>query len=122
MTTKETANRLIELCNTGQFEKAQDDLYHPDAISIEPDNNDGMGSVKGIEAIKTKGKKWDEMVEEFHGAKISEPIVADNHFAFTHTMDVTLKGQGRVKMEEISVYEIRDGKIVKEQFFYSNSQ
>jgi hypothetical protein len=31
---------------------------------------------------------------------------------------VTVKGQGRMKMDEIAVYEVKDGKIVKEQFFY----
>lgn len=33
-------------------------------------------------------------------------------------MDVTLKGMGRRQMDEIAVYEVKDGKIVKEQFFY----
>jgi hypothetical protein len=32
-------------------------------------------------------------------------------------MEVT-KGAGRVKMDEVAVYEVRDGKIVKEQFFF----
>ena len=30
----------------------------------------------------------------------------------------TYKGMGRQKMDEIAVYEVKDGKIVKEQFFY----
>lgn len=33
-------------------------------------------------------------------------------------MDVTLKGMGRMKMDEVPVNEVKDGKIVKEQFFY----
>jgi hypothetical protein len=33
------------------------------------------------------------------------------------TMDVTMKGRGRVKLEEICAYEVKDGKIVSEQFF-----
>jgi ketosteroid isomerase-like protein len=33
-------------------------------------------------------------------------------------MDVTMKGQGRMKMDEIAVYGVKDGKIVSEQFFY----
>jgi ketosteroid isomerase-like protein len=33
-------------------------------------------------------------------------------------MEVTMKGAGRVKMDEVAVYEVRDGKIVKEQFFF----
>ena len=33
-------------------------------------------------------------------------------------MDVTMKGMGRQKMDELAVYEVKDGKIVKEQFFF----
>ena len=34
-------------------------------------------------------------------------------------LDVTLEGRGRVTMEELCMYEVDDGKIVAEQFFYS---
>jgi hypothetical protein len=34
-------------------------------------------------------------------------------------MDVSLKDQGRVKMDEIALYEVQDGKIVSEQFFFN---
>jgi hypothetical protein len=33
-------------------------------------------------------------------------------------MDVTMKGMGRMKMDEVAVYEVKNGKIVKEQFFF----
>jgi hypothetical protein len=33
-------------------------------------------------------------------------------------LDATMKGVGRTKMDEIALYEVKDGKIVKEQFFY----
>jgi len=33
-------------------------------------------------------------------------------------MDATFKGIGREKMNELCMYEVEDGKIVKEQFFY----
>ena len=33
-------------------------------------------------------------------------------------LDATFKGMGRQKIEEICVYETKDGKIVKEQFFF----
>lgn len=35
------------------------------------------------------------------------------------TMDITMKGMGRFTMEEICVYEVNDGKIVREDFFYA---
>jgi hypothetical protein len=58
------------------------------------------------------------MVEEMHGGYSSEPIVAGNHFAVAMGMEATMKGQGRSKMDEIALYEVKDGKIVKEQFFF----
>jgi limonene-1,2-epoxide hydrolase len=33
-------------------------------------------------------------------------------------MDVTIRGQGRMKMDEVAVYEVKDGKIVLEHFFF----
>ena len=58
------------------------------------------------------------MMEEFHGAAIGDPIVSGNHFSCSMMMDATFKETGRERMDEICVYEVKDGKIVKEQFFY----
>jgi predicted ester cyclase len=44
--------------------------------------------------------------------------VAGDYFSIAWMMDITMKGQGRVKMEEVCVYKVKDGKIVWEQFFY----
>jgi len=118
MTTTDVANRFNELAQTGQWEQIQNELFADNAVSIEPANSPGMKSVEGLEAIKQKGKQFEEMVEEMHGGYSNPPQVAGNHFAVAMGMDVTMKGQGRMKMDEIAVYEVRDGKIVKEQFFY----
>ena len=118
MTTQEVANRFHELAQTGQWDKVQEEFYSDDAVSIEPAHSPGLQSVQGMEAIKQKGKQFGEMVEEMHGGYSNEPIVAGSHFALAMGMDVTMKGMGRMKMDEIAVYEVKDGKIVKEQFFY----
>ncbi|HEY6899064.1 MAG TPA: SnoaL-like domain-containing protein, partial [Puia sp.] len=36
MTTQEIANRLVELCQKGDFETAQKELFADDCVSIEP--------------------------------------------------------------------------------------
>lgn len=118
MTTQEVANRFNQLAQTGQWQQIQDELFANDAESIEPENSPGMKSVKGIEAIREKGKQFSQMVEEVHGGYSGEPQVAGKYFAVASGMDVTMKGQPRMKMDEIAVYEVKDGKIVKEQFFY----
>jgi len=117
MTTQEIATRLVELCNKGEFQTAYQELYSPNCVSIEPKGAQ-MEVCNGLEEMAEKGKLWNESMEEFHGSSIGEPIVADNHFSMTMMMDATFKDIGREKMNELCVYEVQDGKIVKEQFFY----
>lgn len=118
MTTQEVANRFHELAQTGQWDKIQDELYADNAVSIEPPQTPGLQSVEGKEAIKKKGEMFNQMVEEMHGGYSREPQVAGNYFSVVMGMDATMKGSGRMNMDEIAVYEVRDGKIVKEQFFF----
>ena len=118
MTTQDVANRFNELAQTGQWDKIQDEMYADNAVSIEPAHAQGLQTVEGLAAIKQKGKEFGEAVEEMHGGYSNEPQVAGNHFSLIMGMDVTMKGMGRMKMDEIAVYEVKDGKIVKEQFFY----
>lgn len=119
MTTQEVANRFNELSQTGQWDKIQDELYAEDAVSIEPEKPEvPLKRAEGLAAIKEKGKQFGAMVEEMHGGYSNKPEVAGSHFAVAMGMDCTMTGMGRMKMDEIAVYEVRDGKIVKEQFFF----
>ena len=118
MTTQEIANRMYELFKENKWAEVQQELFSDDAESIEPPGSPGLQSVKGKEAIKKKGDDFNNMIEEVHGGYTGEPIVAGNHIAFAMVFDATMKGMGRQKMDEIAVYQVKDGKIVKEQFFY----
>ena len=57
-------------------------------------------------------------IEDFHGAHTTEPVIGGNHFAVGREVDVTVKGHGRIQMNEIMLYKVKGGKIVSEQFFY----
>ena len=120
MTVQQIANRLVELCRKGDYSGAQQELYSEDATSNEPENSPSPGPkhVTGRDAIIAKGKQFQEMLEEVHGSSVSDPIVAGNHFAVSLDLDATYKGMGRQEMKEVCVYEVKDGKIVKEEFFY----
>jgi hypothetical protein len=118
MTTGQIASRLAELCRQGQFQAAQKELFAESAVSIEPEATpDFPRETSGLNAIIEKGHKFESMVEKVHSCSTSAPLVAGNAIAFTLTMDVTMKGRGRIKLEEICAYEVKDGKIVSEQFF-----
>lgn len=118
MTTNQIANRLVELCRQGQFETAQKELFANDAVSVEPmASPDFEKETKGLNAIVQKGQKWGSMVDKVNTLEVSEPMVASNSFACTMHMDVTMKNKEHWDMTELCAYQIKDGKIVTEQFY-----
>lgn len=119
MTTAEVANQLVEICRSGEWEKAYASLYADHAVSIEPAGGPWPERCEGMDAIKAKGDQWGSMVEDFHGVEIEGPLVAGDYFTCTMKMDITMKGMGRSQNEEICLYKVEDGKIVSEQFFYT---
>ena len=118
MTTQEVANRMSELFKENNWQQVHDELYSDDAASVEPEHSPGLKTAIGREAIKKKGEDFNAMIEEVHGGWVSDLLVGGNYITCSMGMDVTMKGQGRMKMDEVCVYEVKDGKVVKEQFFY----
>ena len=117
MTTQQVANRLVELCRKGQIQQAGEELYANEIICLEPENAPTK-SARGKKAVGEKGAQFAAMILERHGGSFSDPIVCGRYFSTAMTLDATFKGQGRMVLEEICVYEVKDGKIVSEQFFY----
>ena len=118
MTTEQIAQRFYDLAIEGKWDEVYNELFSNEASSVEPAHSQGLKTVKGLNAIREKGKQWAEMIEEMHGGYTNAPIVAGKYFACAMGIDVTMKGQPRTKIDEIALYEIRDGKIISEQFFY----
>src|SRR4051812_19741626 len=118
MNITEIAGRLVAHCREAKWEAAQRELFAPDAVSIEQHPSPAFEKeTKGLEAIVEKGHKFDAMIETTYSVTVSEPLVVANTFVCTMTMDVKMKGQERMKMSEICLYQVKDGKIISEQFF-----
>jgi hypothetical protein len=118
MNTQQVANRLVEMCRQGQNMEALEELYADNVVSKEMPGMPGEVT-SGIKAVFKKSEDWFNNVQEFHGGDISDPQVAGSHFSCTMDFDVTFKDRGRTQMQEVCVYEVNDGKIVSEQFFYA---
>ena len=118
MTTQEVADQLMDYCRSGQWEKAQSELYADHCVSIEMPGTNFPERIEGLEGIKAKGAQWATMVETMHGMDMQGPLVAGDWFSCTMNMDITMKGMDRMQNAEICVFQVADGKIVKEQFFY----
>jgi len=114
MTTQQIADRLVALCREDKNLDCINELYAENATNSE------SNTIKtGREAILQKNINWFNSVETLHSTIISEPIVTGNFFALTMDLDATYKQHGRFVMREIGVYEVKDGKIISDQFFYN---
>jgi len=119
MTTQDVAKRLVELCRQGKYEQAITELYSPEIVSVEPEGAPNR-IVKGLQAIAEKSAKFESMIEKVNKSTISDPIVAENFFSCNMLMNIQFKGAPvATDMDEICVYTVNNGKIVKEEFFYT---
>jgi len=116
-TTQQVADRLVALCRAGKIAEAGAELYAETIESIEPSYSPSK-SAKGKAAVTEKGRQFALMIEERFSNSFSDPVVAGKYFSLAMTLDATFKGTGRMKLEEICLYEVDNGKIVKEQFFF----
>jgi hypothetical protein len=121
MTTQEVADKLVELCKKGEFLEAIQSLYSPEILSVEAVAMPGTGSreMTGLDAVIGKANWWQDN-HEVHSAGVEGPLVSGPIFCVRFIMDVTNKPSGRrMTMDELAVYHVKDGKIVREEFFYS---
>jgi hypothetical protein len=118
LTTQEVATRFNELAQQEKWFEIQDELFSDDVKSIDPDHSKYFGKAEGKVAVRKKGEDFVKTIEAFHGASTSEPMVAGKYFTVRRFVDITLPKHGRIQMDEIMLYEVKDGRIVLEQFFY----
>ena len=116
MSTMDVAKKLVELCRKGEH---ADTLYAPDAVSVEAvAMPGGEREAKGVAAIRAKGEWW-VANHEIHSGNVTGPWPHGDRFVVGFQYDITHKPSGkRMKMDEVGLYTVRDGKIVREEFFY----
>lgn len=120
MTTMEIGKELVTLCKQGKNQEAIDRLYSPNIESVEPLAMPGMEQTqRGIAKIKGKNQWWVDN-HEVHGSVAEGPFPHGDRFIVRFKYDVTPKHMGkRMTMDETGLYTVQNGKIVKEEFFYS---
>jgi ketosteroid isomerase-like protein len=118
--TASVAQELVALCREGRNLDAVNKLYSPRIVSIESSGSPDMpAEMSGIEAIRGKHEWW-EANNEVHSMQVNGPLLAEGQFAVQFTFDATFKPTGQRKsMTEMALYTVKDGKIVREEFFYN---
>lgn len=118
LTTPEVAARFDELARQEKWFEIQDELFAENVRSIDPAHSPYLGYAEGKAAVRKKGQDWVKRITDVHAVSTTSPVIGGHHFSVGRTMDTTVDGFGRVQIEEIMLYEVKDGKIVLEQFFY----
>ncbi len=115
MSVEDVAKGLVELVKLGEYDKAMEEYYDNDIVSVEPMGDPAI--VTGLEAVKAKTEWWSKNFE-FHGQEVIGPFVNGDQFTALYKVDVTFKQTGKRQwMEEIALYVVKDGKVVHETFF-----
>lgn len=118
LTTQEVASRFNELAQQEKWFEIQDEFFTENVKSIEPEGSPYFKNAEGKMSVRKKGEGFLKNVEAVHRLHTTQPVVAGNHFAVGRNTDITLKDFGRVQIDQIMLYEVKDGMIISEQFFY----
>jgi len=119
MTAIEIANQLVALCRQGKNAEAKA-MYAEDAVSVEAMALPGApAETRGLAGIRAKGEWWSAN-HAIHSAVVAGPWPLGDRFIIGFKFDVTVKASGhRMTMEEMGLYTVAGGKIVREEYFYS---
>lgn len=122
MTLKEIADALVAHCRNGTEAEGLATLYAPAAVSVEAMAMPGSDSpeARGVDAIRAKHDWWNRTME-VHSGSVEGPFLhGASQFAVIFEADATNRETGeRMAMKEVGLYEVADGKIVREAFFYA---
>jgi len=118
MTTQEVAARFNELAQQEKWFEIQDEFFANNVKSIDPPGSPYFGYAEGKASVRKKGEDFTSRIEAVHRLYTSEPLVSGNHFAVGREKDITVQGHGRIQISQIMLFEVKDGQIVLEQFFY----
>jgi hypothetical protein len=116
-TPLEVAQTVAALLRRGAAHEVEQQWLAPGIESVE-----GVGASvawKGKKAVLDKYRAW-EATHEIHDMRVDGPWVGATGFSLKYWIDVTDTSSGqRSQFEEIAVYTVQDGKIIREEFHFA---
>jgi ketosteroid isomerase-like protein len=120
MNAREIGRKLVQLCKEGKNLESVDTLYAEDIESIEAAKPPmGERITRGIANVRKNNATWLE-TNTVHSHSTEGPYPhGDDKFAVRFNYDVTHNASGqRMKLDEVAVFTVKSGKVVREEFFY----
>jgi hypothetical protein len=118
MTNQEIAEKLYEYCKEYQYFEAHEELYAENVTSTETNMAGELQTIEGMNALQEKTSNFQKMIEEIHSGYVKEPKIFGNSIFMEMGLDITMKGQGRMEINEMCHYVVENGKIISERFYY----
>ncbi|MEM9731064.1 MAG: nuclear transport factor 2 family protein [Myxococcota bacterium] len=117
--TREVAEELVRLYRAERWPEVVDRLCADEVVHAEASPPFGEREVAGKSIAHERHAAWING-REFHSIDVRGPYLdGENRFAVYMRFDLTEKASGERKtLEEVGVYEVRGGKIVREDFLY----
>jgi|SRR5688500_14147842 hypothetical protein len=112
----EKIDDLNDLVLQGKALEAFEKYYHDEVVMQENESSPTIGK----EANRQREIDFFSAITEFRSAKPLKITVGEGISMVQWQYDYTHKDWGVRKYSQVSVQEWKDGKIVKEQFFYGN--
>lgn len=115
METRGIGQRLCELCGNGNYVQAIDELYAEDAEGAEPMAAEPIRGKDKLRAGTEQFLSENEMTD----TQIEGPMPFGDRFIVRFAGTNTMRdGSGSQYFVEYGLYTVKDGKIVKQEFFY----
>lgn len=106
---------LNEKILTGKALEAFEQYYAEDVVMQE----NGDAPFVGKELNRKREQEFFGSIQEFHGAELEAAAVEGDTSFGVWTLDLTFKNGVRYKNTQAAVRMWKDGKVVRERFFYS---
>jgi ketosteroid isomerase-like protein len=111
-------NDLLGYIRQGKIIEAMNEFYDKDTVMQENTNP----PTNGLDANIEREKQFMSGVKELRGFTVTASCVGDNVTFYESTSDIVTTGGVPVHIEQVSLAKWKNGKIVRERFYYDTGK
>lgn len=106
---------LFAHCRAGRIMDAMRTFYHDDVVMSEPAYGDTVGLAANLE----REQRFVDSVREFRRFDVIASAVGDGVTMYENVMEWVDVNGTEIRVEQVAVQTWRDGRIIRERFYYA---